>query len=70
MTLAQEVEQAALGLTDTERARLATHLLQTLPAVLSDADDGVAEALRRDRELDANPSAGVTWTEIKKNIGR
>jgi hypothetical protein len=70
MTHAQEIEQAALALTEAERARLATHLLQTLPAVLSDADDGVAEALRRDRELDVDPSAGVTWAEIKRGLGR
>ena len=70
MTRLQEVEEAALTLPDAERAQLASHLLQTLPGVLADDDEGVAEALRRDHELEANPAGGVTWEEIKKGLGR
>jgi hypothetical protein len=70
MTCMQEVEQAALTLPHAERAQLASHLLQTLPGVLADMDEGVTEALRRDSELEADPAAGVTWGEIKKGLGR
>ncbi len=50
----QEIEQSALKLPETERARLAAQLLDSLPPVLAEEDDGVAEALRRD--VDANPN--------------
>jgi len=70
MTRLQALTHEALGLTDAERAALAADLLQTLPAVLSDADEGVAEALRRDAELAADPSAGIEWAALKKELGR
>jgi hypothetical protein len=60
MTRLQELEHQAAQLPETERAALALRLLDTLPPVLADADGGVAEARRRDAELDANPSAGLT----------
>lgn len=50
-----EVEQLALGLSADARERLAAGLLDSLPGILSDHDDGVAEALRRDAGLDAHP---------------
>jgi hypothetical protein len=37
------------------RAVLAAHLLGSLPSVLHDEDEGIAEALRRDAEFEANP---------------
>src|SRR5581483_5928079 len=46
-----EVEQEAMKLPEAQRATLASRLLASLPAVLSDDDEGVAEALRRDAEL-------------------
>lgn len=59
-----------MSLTDAERAVLASDILQTLPAVLSDEDEGIAEALRRDAELETDPSAGIDWTTLKKELGR
>lgn len=59
-----------MSLTDAERAALASDLLQTLPAVLSEEDEGVAEALRRDAELEINPAAGIEWKDIKQALGR
>jgi hypothetical protein len=53
MTTMAEVEKLAFDLPDSERAILAAHLLRSLPSVLH--DEGVAEALRRDAELDADP---------------
>jgi hypothetical protein len=70
MTRVQAIKKEALSLTDAERAVLAADLLETLPAVLSDEDEGVAEALRRDVELDADPSSGIDWTGLKKELGR
>ena len=46
-----ELEKHALDLPENQRAVLATHLLGSLPSVLHDEDEGVAEALRRDAEL-------------------
>jgi hypothetical protein len=68
MTRLQELEQRAGQLPDTERATLAARLLATLPPVLSDADGGVAEARRRDAELDADPSAGLNDRQFRAAI--
>ena len=70
MTRLQVLKKEALSLTDAERAVLASELLETLPGVLSDQDEGIAEALRRDAELDANPSSGIEWSEVKRELGR
>lgn len=70
MTRLQELEAKALDLTDAERASFAAHLLQTLPAVLADEDEGVTEALRREREMLAEPQQGVSWEELKRSLGR
>ena len=40
-----EVEKLALELPEKERATLAANLLESLPGVMSDTDEGVAEAL-------------------------
>lgn len=64
VTLA-EIEAKAMDLTDSERAALASHLLQSLPPLL-DEDDGVAVALRRDAEMDANPAVCMTYQGFKE----
>ena len=63
-----EVEKLAFNLPDSDRAVLASHLLQSLPSVLHDEDEGVAEALRRDAELDANPESGITLDQLDQRI--
>jgi hypothetical protein len=63
-----EVEKLALGLPESQRAILAAHLLGSLPAVLHDEDDGIAEALRRDAELDANPMAGISLEQLDRQV--
>ena len=65
-----EVEKLALDLPEIQRAVLAAHLLGSLPPVLHDEDDGLAEALRRDAELDANPSAGISLRQLDEQIER
>ena len=68
MTRLQELEQQAGQLPETERAELVSRLLATLPPILADADGGVAEAKRRDAELDADPSAGLTDQQFRSAI--
>jgi putative addiction module component (TIGR02574 family) len=63
-----EIEKLALDLPETERAVLAAHLLGSLPAVLHDEDEGIAEALRRDAEFEANPSLGMSLEELDQRI--
>jgi putative addiction module component (TIGR02574 family) len=60
----EKLEQLALGLSEEERAQLAASLLDSLPGILSDQDDGVAEALRRDAELDAHPERAISFEEL------
>lgn len=68
MVTLPEIEQTAMKLTDRERGTLAEHLLESLPAVLRDEDDGVAEAVRRDVELDEDPEAGITLQEFRQSF--
>jgi putative addiction module component (TIGR02574 family) len=68
MATIAEVEKLALDLPETERAVLAAHLLGSLPSVLHDEDEGIAEALRRDAEFEANPSHGMTLEELDQRI--
>ncbi len=63
-----EVEKLAFGLPDAERAVLAAHLLRSLPSVLHDEDEGIAEALRRDAELDVNPDLAITLDQLDQII--
>jgi len=65
-----EVEKLALTLPEDQRAVLAAHLLGSLPAVLHDEDEGIAEALRRDAELDANPSKNISLENLDEQIKR
>ncbi|HLX68752.1 MAG TPA: addiction module protein [Verrucomicrobiae bacterium] len=65
-----EVENLALDLSERERALLAAHLLNSLPPILHDQDDGIAEALRRDAELDADSSSGLSLEQLDQQIQR
>jgi putative addiction module component (TIGR02574 family) len=70
MATIAEIEKLAQDLSENERAVLAAHLLGSLPPVLQDDDDGIAEALRRDAELEANSAAGVSLEELDQQIQR
>jgi hypothetical protein len=65
-----DVEKLALDLPENQRAVLAAHLLGSLPPVLHDEDEGIAEALRRDAELDADASLAIPVTELDQRIER
>lgn len=68
MTTLLEIEMNAMQLPEDERAKLASALLCSLPSVLHDEDDGVAEALRRDAELDRDPSKGMSMDEFRSKF--
>jgi hypothetical protein len=51
-------------LNEEQRARLAVSILDSLPGVLADQDEGIAEALRRDAELDADPESGLSLERL------
>jgi hypothetical protein len=65
-----EIHSGALQLPEDQRAALAAELLSSLPAVLSDFDDGSEEAARRIAEMKTNPSSKRTWDQVKAELGR
>ncbi len=67
---ALKLEEEVLTLPEDQRAKLAVALLSSLPAVLSDSDDGSMEARRRLDEMKQDPSVCRTWEQIKGELGR
>lgn len=65
-----ELEREILLLPDDQRAGLASRILDSLPAVLSEDDEGVAEAMRRDAEMDRDPNVSMTFEEFRAAMGR
>ena len=70
METLSSLEAQIMTLPDGARANLASFILQSLPAVYIDEDDGDAEALRRDAEMDNDPSSCLTLEEFKRAVGR
>ena len=70
MATINEVKKLALDLPETDRAVLAAHLLGSLPPVLHDEDEGIAEALRCDQELDAKPGSALSLEQLDRRIKR
>jgi hypothetical protein len=70
MATIAEVEKLALDLPENQRAILAAHLLGSLPSVLPGGDEGIAESLRRDAELDVNPSLGISLEQLDQQVKR
>lgn len=68
MSTIVEVEKLALNLPERERAALAANLLESLPGILSDEDEGVAEALRREAEIEADPAKAISLSELDSQI--
>jgi hypothetical protein len=63
-----EVEKLALDLPEQDRAKLAANLLDSLPGVLADEDEGVEEALRRDAQINTDPNQVITLAELDSHI--
>lgn len=70
MTRVQEIRKQASALSSSEKAELAADLLESMPPILDDEDEGVAEAHRRDREMENDPTASITWDQLRRGIGR
>jgi putative addiction module component (TIGR02574 family) len=68
MSTIVEVEKLALDLPEKDRATLAANLLESLPGVLSDEDEDVAEALRRDAEIETDPAQAISLAELDSQI--
>ena len=68
MATVSEVEKLALDLSEQERATLAAKLLESLPGVLSDEDGGVAESLRRDADVEADPNQAISLAQLNSQI--
>lgn len=68
MSTIVEIEKLALDLPEQERAALAVNLLNSLPGILSDEDEGVTEALRRDAEIEADPAKAISLPELDSQI--
>jgi hypothetical protein len=69
VTLA-EIETLVFSLPESDRAKLAADLLDSLPGRLADSDDGLEEAARRSEEMDRDPSICLTHDEFLKALGR
>ena len=59
-----EVQALALALPEGQRALLAAELLDSLPGLWMDDDEGLAEAERRSEEMDLDPSLGLSHEEF------
>lgn len=68
MTRLQQLKKEVLALSDSERAALVAQLLASLPGVLAEEDGGVAEALRREAEMNAIPSVAISVNELKRRL--
>jgi hypothetical protein len=66
----KEIEKLALELPMTERTVLASALLKSLSPILNDEDEGVAEALRRDAGLDADPLLGLSLQQLDEKVAQ
>ena len=68
MATVVEIEKLALDLPGRDRATLIANLLHSLPPILSDEDEGIAEALRRDAELEADPRRAISLAELDSHV--
>lgn len=68
MSVIKEAEELALSLSVSDRAKLASRLLRSLPPITDDDDDGFKIAAERDRAMDADPSRGMTLEEFDQKL--
>ncbi|MEO0414478.1 MAG: addiction module protein [Verrucomicrobiota bacterium] len=66
----EEIKSTARALPEDQRFELLSDIMGSLPAVLSSWDDGSEEAERRLAEMRTDPSARMTWDEVKAELGR
>lgn len=63
-----DIERHILALNEEERAHLAMSILDSLPRILADQDEGVAEASRRDAEFDTHPGQAISLEQLDDSI--
>ncbi len=61
-----EAEKLILSLSEKDRAELVGKLLRSLPLYADDG--GLAEARRRDREMDENPDSIISMEQLDEMI--
>lgn len=67
MVIVGELATQLLALSERDRANLASVLLSSLPPSVVE-DDGVEEALRREAEMEADPSLRMTLAEFEQEF--
>lgn len=70
MATLSEIEKLAFELPERQRATLAWHILDSLPGIATDSDDGTAEATKRDAEMDENPGIGISMDQFDQFISQ
>lgn len=72
MSTLQEIESAVLRLSDQDRLKLADKILGSLPLppVPVEADEILAEAVRRDAELESGKTASLSEAEFWQGVRR
>ena len=72
MSTLQEIEAAVLRLPDRDRLQLADKILGSLPRppVPTEADEILAEAIRRDAELESGEIKPLSETEFWNGVRR
>lgn len=63
-----ELTNMVMQLPERQRAQLIANLLASLPSVLIDQDEGVAEALRRDADLNNGSQRAMSLEELDAAI--
>jgi hypothetical protein len=63
-----ELTSIVMKLPDEQRTRLVANLLASLPTVLTDQDEGIAEALRRDAELNDGTQQTISLDDLDAAI--
>jgi hypothetical protein len=63
-------EKLALNLPERQRAVLDAKLINFRSGILSDEDEGIGEALRRDAEIEADPAKVISLAEVDSEIQR
>lgn len=69
MLAVTDVLELALSLSKPERGKLISRLIESLGAPVEvDEADWIAEALRRDKEMDEDPDCVLTHEEFKAGL--
>ena len=68
MVTLDAVEKLALELPESQRAALARRLFHSLPGPFLEEDEGLAEARKRDAELDRYPELALSLQELDEKI--